>query len=569
MVCKTCSWRAEKFGVETNGKFVLGSTNYQLSSVKDHATTGPHAAATSSKEESDAKEAGMSVPPRKLVLKTPTDSAIFRSLQKMNDKDRETVTKLHDIAFYVALHNLQFTQCEQLINLEKLHNVPFSGAYENETACRNFILDTSDYLFEENTKKKLDLVNFISILCDGSTDKSITEQEAIFVVFLDPVTNFPSLKFFEVAAPEKSQDAQGLHDAILSTFKQHGMELIVKKLVFLSSDGASVNSGSNSGLIRCFQEDLPWVSFIWCFSHRLELSIKDALKEFMEPVESSLVHLYYLYTKSSKKHRELKNLYTDMKGQFEMYSDGVKPLKGVGTRWIDHKIRAMGRLVEKFGLYVQHLRDIIPTTKSSNDRATLQGKLKKLVNAPVLMRSAFFIDILAEARRFSLVTQEKNINIIRMLDAVETTKCNYERLLKRVTKNPAYIFELPTLKLVVDAATESLEDEDGENSGAAMYQKQKIFYYSREKRFLEDHAIQIIGKIIDCFKQQYGNLFDDEETCNVNVNSDEGDRVLFDVARLLNCNAWVKNNDDSMKEAFEIQLASLSTMYQRYAKMPI
>ena len=54
------------------------------------------------KEESDAKEAGMSVPPRKLVLKTPTDSAIFRSLQKMNDKDRETVTKLHDIAFYVA-----------------------------------------------------------------------------------------------------------------------------------------------------------------------------------------------------------------------------------------------------------------------------------------------------------------------------------------------------------------------------------------------------------------------------------------------------------------------------------
>ena len=215
MVCKTCSWRAEKFGVETNGKFVLGSTNYQLSSVKDHATTGPHAAATSSEEESDAKEAGMSVPPRKLVLKTPTDSAIFRSLQKMNDKDRETVTKLHDIAFYVALHNLPFTQFEQLINLEKLHNVPFSGAYENETACRNFILDTSDYLFEENMKKKLELVNFISILCDGSTDKSITEQEAIFVVFLDPVTNFPSLKFFEVAAPEKSQDAQGLHDAFI------------------------------------------------------------------------------------------------------------------------------------------------------------------------------------------------------------------------------------------------------------------------------------------------------------------------------------------------------------------
>ena len=77
MVCKTCSWRAEKFGVETTGKFVLSSTNYP---VKDHATTGPHAAAKSSKEVSDAKEAGMSVPPHKLILKTPSDSAIFRSL---------------------------------------------------------------------------------------------------------------------------------------------------------------------------------------------------------------------------------------------------------------------------------------------------------------------------------------------------------------------------------------------------------------------------------------------------------------------------------------------------------
>ena len=80
MVCKTCSWRAEKFDVQTTGKFVLGSKNYQLSSVKDHATTDPHAAAKSSKEVSDAKEAGMSVPPHKLILKTPSDSAIFRSL---------------------------------------------------------------------------------------------------------------------------------------------------------------------------------------------------------------------------------------------------------------------------------------------------------------------------------------------------------------------------------------------------------------------------------------------------------------------------------------------------------
>ena len=43
---------------------------------------------------------------------------------------------------------------------------------------------------------------------------------------------------------------------------------------------------------------------------------------------------------------------------------------------------------------------------------TVEGKLKKLLDAKVLLRAAFFTDVLTEAKRFSLVTQEKNINVI-------------------------------------------------------------------------------------------------------------------------------------------------------------
>ena len=48
----------------------------------------------------------------------------------------------------------------------------------------------------------------------------------------------------------------------------------------------------HSGLL---QEDFPWISFIWSFSHQLGLALKDALKEFIEPVDTSLMHLFYLY----------------------------------------------------------------------------------------------------------------------------------------------------------------------------------------------------------------------------------------------------------------------------------
>ena len=99
-------------------------------------------------------------------------------------------------------------------------------------------------------------------------------------------------------------------------------------------------------------EDFPWISFIWCFSHQFELALKDALKEFIKPVATSLIHLFYLYKKSSKKHRELKNFYHLLEGQFEMYGAGVQPLKATGTRWIDHKIAAMGCIIEKFGLKI-------------------------------------------------------------------------------------------------------------------------------------------------------------------------------------------------------------------------
>ena len=63
-------------------------------------------------------------------------------------------------------------------------------------------------------------------------------------------------------------------------------------------------------------------------------------------------------------------------------------------------------------------------------------------------------------QHFSLITQEQNIDIICIIDSVENTKHNYECLLKKLQKNSAYVFQLPTVKLV----TEEIEskDEDGE-----------------------------------------------------------------------------------------------------------
>ena len=113
MKCKVCCWSADSGRVVSISKFVLGSSNYQLSTIKDHDKCGTHLDAIKAKEHADAVKAGMTLPPRKVVQHAPTDSAIAKGLQKMSENDCDTVTKLHEIGFYIASQGLPFTAFEK------------------------------------------------------------------------------------------------------------------------------------------------------------------------------------------------------------------------------------------------------------------------------------------------------------------------------------------------------------------------------------------------------------------------------------------------------------------------
>ena len=58
------------------------------------------------------------------------------------------------------------------------------------------------------------------------------------------------MKFFEVVAPADSPDTPGLKNAIFVTFHKHSLESALTKIFFFYSDGAAVNSGKDSWLIR-------------------------------------------------------------------------------------------------------------------------------------------------------------------------------------------------------------------------------------------------------------------------------------------------------------------------------
>ena len=126
-----------------------------MSALKDHDNSACHQSAIREKEHEEAVAAGKSLPTRKIQHRPLTlESPILLGIQQMSEKDRETSSKLHDISFHIALQRRPITAFQNQVALEKLQCVKFTGVCENENACKNFIFGISEYLFEENVKKK-------------------------------------------------------------------------------------------------------------------------------------------------------------------------------------------------------------------------------------------------------------------------------------------------------------------------------------------------------------------------------------------------------------------------------
>ena len=88
----------------------------------------------------------------------------------------------------------------------------------------------------------------------------------------------------------KDQDAAGVASALTESMNEIAMPecdidkhfqlsgvVPFNKLIGFTSDGASVNRGQRNSVKVILRENAPWLVFIWCVAHRLELAIADAL----------------------------------------------------------------------------------------------------------------------------------------------------------------------------------------------------------------------------------------------------------------------------------------------------
>lgn len=483
--CSKCARFADKLeGVRNfNPAFIEGSKNLRASAFKDHARTDMHKRAMLLFKKSQSRH-------------ITEYAAIAKASSSLDPTAESKLKKKFDIAYWICKENLPFNKMASLCEMETRHEVDLGSGYKNDQACAMFVR----YIAKEQRdqlRSVLENVKFFSIQADGTTDAGNVEDELFTVLYLDHSGSDGRVhvcsKLFAVRQP-KSGDAEGLFKCFEAAMSYVDIPDWTSKLVGFGCDGASVNIAAG-GLRGHLEESVTWVVVIWCLAHRLELSLKDALKgTLFSSIDDMLLRAYYLYHKSPKKCRELDEVVASLQMCLEddempsSSTGGNKPVRACGTRFVSHKVTAIRRFIDRFGAYLGHLTTLVedPATKAP-DKAKLKGYIKKWKNAKMILGSALFLDLLKPAATLCKALQNDELSVPGAIEAILHTIKSLENL---KDKN---FDDYPTVKRVCT----SIQSSDDR----CTYQGTKLDNYKGALTYLRSHSSEWNESIKTCLKQ--------------------------------------------------------------------
>ena len=193
-----------------------------------------------------------------------------------------------------------------------------------------------------------------------------------------------------------------------------------------------------------------------------------------------LLALFYLYSKSPKKLRELSDIVSDIGEVFEFPKGGDTPICSQGSRWISHKHLALQRIIDRYRAYISHLTSIsADTSVKGADKARLKGYLTKWQQGKMLIGSAMYIDALNAPSLLSKSLQGDNINIVQCLRNILHAKKSLKNL---VNVDP---LDWPTVKLVCNRLS-----DDKEYQGTTLQR-----YSDSALRYCKDQALADVSRL--------------------------------------------------------------------------
>jgi hypothetical protein len=101
-------------------------------------------------------------------------------LETLNKENVEKLSILFRSAHALALKSRPFTDFAWMCKLDTTKGLAVGNTYTTDKYCRNFVNAIAS-VEKNRIKETVENVSFLSILCDGSTDRGIIDNEIVYL----------------------------------------------------------------------------------------------------------------------------------------------------------------------------------------------------------------------------------------------------------------------------------------------------------------------------------------------------------------------------------------------------
>ena len=298
----------------------------------------------------------------------------------------DSYRKLLNTAYELALNpSMPLSHFKVLVKCQRQNGVCLIDGKDDSHSCREYIHYIADTI-REKVAVILGSAYFMSTLSDGSQARKVKDEKELVLVRTER-NGIPV--YFVASLLEMSQymyggtDADSIKKAIDDVFVEKlGLDedQYVYSMISSTADGASVNFGKYRGVLTQLKLARPWLLTIHCVNHRIELSVKDALKDpYFDDVEA----IYLANFKLLKNSGALKDKLKKCAAALDI-THYVLP-KITGTRFINHRRRGFERLLHMWPVFLTAYESALAENKQKAETAAkIQGLLSKFQNVQIL-----------------------------------------------------------------------------------------------------------------------------------------------------------------------------------------
>ena len=234
-----------------------------------------------------------------MYIKTLAEIILFCGRQEIALRgDDETEHSLNrgnflELVDVIAKHDSQFA--------EKLAQVGGNATYLSPQIQNEIVVAIGDVILD----KICSLVSksgCFALMADETKDASKIEQISVILRFVNTESNSWSVEErFLGFIPATCCDAASLTKYLVDTINKR--ELLMKHCIAQAYDGASVMSGSCSGVQARIKEYAPMAVYIHCMAHRLNLVLVDVCKKVLVASEFfDQLQAVYIFMSSGTSH---------------------------------------------------------------------------------------------------------------------------------------------------------------------------------------------------------------------------------------------------------------------------